>query len=220
MLRAPPAAFALIAASFTASNPAMAQAANVHWDVMGGYSDTLGTTANYLQGGYIFGVGLSMSPSWMHNLDLRFDVSYDVHNATIALLNSGQQATNQPIDFGSGSILSGSVNLVYHVPIAYGVRAYALAGAGAYYTRIELDQALPFFGGCGYYGCGYGFGYGDGYGEAVVAAHGVTNFGWDAGVGVEFALPYGHSWFLEARYQHVNSTATIQYLPIEVGYRF
>ncbi|MGH8209113.1 MAG: hypothetical protein ACREU6_05855 [Steroidobacteraceae bacterium] len=194
-------------------------------DVTAGYSDTLGNTANYLQGGYAFGVGLTLSPSWMHPFDLRFDVNYSGYNATIALINNGQQATNQPIDSGTGTILSGNASLLYHIPIAYGVRAYGVAGVGAYYTRIELDQALPVYGGYGYgygygYGSGYGYGYGFGYGEAEVAAHGVTNFGWNAGVGIEFALPQRRSWFIEARYEHVNSAASISVLPIEVGFRF
>jgi len=37
---------------------------------------------------------------------MRFDLSYSEHNASIALLNAGQQATNQQIDSGTGSILS------------------------------------------------------------------------------------------------------------------
>jgi hypothetical protein len=200
---------------------AQTQEPAVHWHVMGGYSDTSGSTANYLQGGYIFGGGLSLSPAWMRPLEMRFDLSYSEHNATITLLNNGQQALNQPVDSGTGSIFSGSASLLYYIPIVYGVRAYGIAGVGAYHTRIELDQALPYYGGYGYgYVYGYGYGYGYGYPEAQVAAHGVTNFGWNAGVGVEFALPFGHSWFIETRYQHINSTQVVQYLPIEIGFRF
>ncbi len=32
----------------------------VHFDVSTGYSDTVGSTANYLQGGYMFGVGIGV----------------------------------------------------------------------------------------------------------------------------------------------------------------
>ena len=214
----------LAAGLLGASSTVQAQDSPLHWYAMAGYSNTLGSTANYLQGGYIMGGGFSIAPSWLNPFDMRFDLSYSQHNASIALINNGQQATNQPIDSGTGSILSATGNLMYHVPIAYGVRAYGIAGVGAYYTRIELDQTLPFYGGYGY-GDGYGFGYGDGYydygyAEAQVAAHGVTNFGWNAGLGVEFALPTGRSWFIETRYQHINSSTAIQYLPIEIGYRF
>jgi len=47
-----------------------------------------------------------------------------------------------------------------------------------------------------------------------------TDFGWNAGLGLEFALPYGRSWFIESRYHRINSSTGIQYLPIEIGYRF
>ncbi len=194
-----------------------AQDAAVRWHVFGGYSDTLGNTSNYLQGGPIFGGGFSISPAWLNPLEMRFDLSYSQYNASIALINNGQFATNQPIDGGTGTIWSLGGSLVYHVPVAYGVRAYGIAGVGAAHTRIDLTQSLP--GGYGYGYGGYGYGYG-GYAEAVVASSGVTNFAWNAGVGFEFALPYGHSWFIETRYQHINSTATVQYLPIVVGYRF
>jgi hypothetical protein len=97
--------------------------------------------------GYILGGGFSVLPAWLNPLEMRFDLSYSEHNASIALLNAGQQATNQPIDSGTGSILSGTGNLVYHIPLAYGVRGYGIAGIGAYYTRIELDQVLPVYNG-------------------------------------------------------------------------
>jgi opacity protein-like surface antigen len=209
----------LLAAGLLAATSAVqAQEPPIHWHVMGGYSETLGSTADYLQGGYDLGAGFSVSPTWLGPFDVRFDLNYSVHNASIALLNNGQQATNQPIDTGTGSILSGTGNLEYHVPLAYGVRAYGIAGIGAYYTRIELDQTLPFYDPYGFYGYCYWYCYG--YGEAQVAAHGVTNFGWNAGLGLEFALPYGRSWFIEARYHRINSSTYIQYLPIEIGYRF
>lgn len=104
---------------------------------------------------------------------------------------------------GTGSILSGSATMRYHSPIAYGARGYGIASIGVYHTRIELDQALPYYGGYGY-----------GYPEAVAASH-VTNFGWDAGAGLEFALSSGHFWFLEGRYQRISSSRAVTYLPIE-----
>ena len=96
----------LVAGLFAATSAVQAQESRIHWYAMGGYSDTLGTTANYLQGGYILGGGFSVSPSWLRPFDVRFDLSYSEHNASIALLNAGQQATNQPIDSGTGSIFS------------------------------------------------------------------------------------------------------------------
>src|SRR5579859_3324642 len=94
----------LAAGSLAITSAVQAQESRIHWYAMGGYSETLGSTANYLQGGYDLGAGFSVSPSWLDPFDLRFDLNYSEHNASIALLNNGQQATNQPIDSGTGSI--------------------------------------------------------------------------------------------------------------------
>jgi hypothetical protein len=207
---------ALLALPLIASHPVHAQDSRVHWDVMGGYSGTLGNTANYLQGGFVLDVGLGLTPIPGSPLDLRFDLSWAQHYATVSYLNSAQQSLGTQIDYGYGDVAAASAHVLYHFPVARGVRAYGIAGIGAYYTRIELDQALPFYGfSCDFYYC-----YDYGYSEAQVAAHGVTNFGWDAGIGVDFDAGYGRQWFIEARYQRVNSSATVEYLPIEVGVRF
>lgn len=207
---------ALLALPFIASHPGLAQESRVHWDVMGGYSETLGSTANYLQGGLVFDVGLGLTPTPDSPFEVRFDLSWAQHYATISYLNSAQQSLGTQVDYGYGDVLAANAHLLYHVPIARGVRAYGIAGVGAYYTRIELDQALPFYGvSCDFYFC-----YDYGYAEAQVAAHGVTNFGWDAGIGVDFDAGYGRKWFIEARYQRINSSTTVEYLPIEIGLRF
>jgi opacity protein-like surface antigen len=148
----------------------------------------------------------------MGPLKLRFDFDYSQHDVTVAALESGAQAANTEVDYGTGTIFGASGNLVYYIPVVYGVRAYAIAGVGVYHARTELDQGLPFYGG---YGFGYGYGYG--YGGVDVASHSATNVGWNGGAGIEFALPYGNSWFLESRYHHLGS---IEYLPVEIGFRF
>ncbi|HLZ97191.1 MAG TPA: hypothetical protein VKP66_04540 [Steroidobacteraceae bacterium] len=208
----------LLTAGAAASSTAEAQEPRIHWHVMGGYSEPLGTTANYLQGGYIVGGGFTVAPSNNSPLDFRFDASYSEHNATNNLLNINQQATNTQIDNGTGSFWSGTGNLEFHVPIIYGVRGYGIAGIGVYHARVELTQAVPY--GYGYYYCDPFSGFCDGGGNALVASEGVTKFGWNAGVGLEFALPYGQSWFIEARYHRINTDTPIEYVPIEIGYRF
>jgi opacity protein-like surface antigen len=190
-----------------------------HWHVFGGYSETVGTTADYLQGGYLFGGGFSVTPSPDAPIDLRFDASYSDHKASEYLQSVGQQNTNIAIDGGDASIWSVTANGVLHFPIAYGVRGYGIAGVGSYHTRVELTQSAAFGGG---YNCDPFSGYCDGGygGAAVVATQGVTKFGWNAGVGVEFKLPYRGSWFIEARYHRISTNTPIEFIPIEVGYRF
>ena len=207
----------ILTAGAAATTAAMAQEPSIRGHVMGGYSEPLGTTNNYLQGGYLVGGGFSVSPGRNSPLDFRFDFSYSAHNATSNLLNIGQQSTNIEINDGTGSFWSGTGNVEYHVPFAYGVQGYGIAGIGIYHSRVELTQAT--FGG-GYYYCDPFSGYCDGGGAAVVAAQTVTKFGWNAGLGVEFALPYGRSWFIEARYHRITTDTPIEYVPIAIGYRF
>lgn len=193
---------------------AHAQQAVIHWHVMGGFSDTVGTTADYLQGGAIVGGGFTVAPSASSPVDFRMDLSYSYHNATNKLINNGQQTTDIYIDGGSGEIWSVTGNVDLHFPIVYGVRGYVTAGIGAYYTLIQLTQSGA------YYSCDPFSGYCYGDGSAIVASNDVTRFGWDAGVGIVFDLPSGHAWFIEARYHRVSTTTPIEYVPIEIGYRF
>ena len=76
----------------------------------------------------------------------RFDLTYSEHNASNRPVATGQQSTPVQIDGGNASFWSASGNLAYYVPLAYGVRGYAIGGGGAYGTRVELTQAVPFFG--------------------------------------------------------------------------
>lgn len=209
----------ILAAGLGVASAASAQQATlptIHWHVMGGYSDTVGTTSDYLQGGYMLGGGFTLSQGFDNPLDARFDFSYSDHEATNNLLNIGQQATGTEVDDGSGQFWSVTGNLEYHVPIMYGVRVYGIAGIGVYHERVELTQYAP---GGYYYDCDPFSGYCDG-GEALVASQSQTKFGWNAGLGVDFALPYGHSWFIEARYHRINTDTPIELVPIAVGYRF
>ena len=195
---------------------AKAGEARIRWHVMGGYSEPVGSTSDYLQGGYLVDGGFSITPSKDSPLDLRFDVQYSQHNATSNLLNIGQQTTNVAVNNGTGSFWSFGGNLAYHVPIIYGVSAYGIAGIGVYHARVELTQFSPF----GYYYCDPFSGFCDGTGDVLVASNGVTKFGWNGGAGVEFALPYGQSWFIEARYHRISTDKPIEYIPLAVGYRF
>ena len=198
------------------------QEARVHWHVMGGYSETLGHTADYLQGGYLLGGGVSVTPTPRSPLDLRFDLSYSDHNATNQFVDIGQQATNGQADSGRGTFWSATGNVVFHVPLNYAVRAYGIAGIGAYHERVELTQTFLVDGGffCDPFSgfCEGGFA----VGQTVVAAHDVTKFGWNAGIGLEFPLQFGYgpAWFIEARYHHISTPMATEYIPIEIGLRY
>jgi hypothetical protein len=106
---------------------ARAEEPRVHRHVMGGYSEPLGTTSDYLQGGYSFGGGFSVLPSAYSPIDFRFDLNYSEHNASSRLINAGQQATNVEINGGTGQFWSVTGNLVYRIPFAYGIRGYGIS---------------------------------------------------------------------------------------------
>lgn len=208
------------AGAANAADP-FADSPGAHWHVMGGFSEPIGTTSDYLQGGYAIGGGLTLVPSATSPLTWRFDLSYAGHDASSELINLGQQSTNVQINGGTVQLWSLTGDAVLHVPVVYGVRAYGLAGVGVYHTRVELTQTVPYYG--GYYFCDPFWGFCDagyGYGNAVVIAHDTTKFGWNVGGGLEFALPSGDSWFIEARYNRVSASTPIEFVPIEVGYRF
>src|SRR6266850_8610769 len=103
----------LLAGSLAASgilvmtSAARAEGPAVRWHLEGGYSEPLGTTADFLEGGYSVGGGLSVSPSALAPLDFRFDLNYSEYNASNRLIASGQQTTSTPINGGTGRFLSG-----------------------------------------------------------------------------------------------------------------
>jgi len=189
------------------------------WHISGGFSAPVGRTSDYLQGGFAIGGGVTITPRPGSPAALRIDLDYNSHNATTQFLAAGQQATGVHVDAGSGSTWSFTMNGVLYVPIAYGVRGYGIAGIGAYHYYAELRQTAVYGGYfCNpyWYGCYYGLA----PGEAIVASYSISKFGWNAGLGVEFATPWGSSWFIEARYHEIQTPHHVEYVPIEIGYRF
>ncbi|MGO9512703.1 MAG: hypothetical protein ACLP2F_03545 [Steroidobacteraceae bacterium] len=64
---------------------------------------------------------------------------------------------------------------------------------------------------------------GGGFGEVNVASHTVTKFGWNAGMGIDFPLGIGTSFFIEGRYNRIrvsNASTPIEFVPITIGLRF
>ena len=117
---------------------------------------------------------------------------------------------------GGAAIVSGTVNVVAHIPdlLFDRVSPYAIGGGGLYSRAIELDGVtstgvcIPFVGFCGITG--------------PAANHTRTQnvVGWDAGGG--FRIRTGELWlFVEARYTSANTAhgATTS-VPIAIGLSF
>ncbi|HEV2270969.1 MAG TPA: hypothetical protein VGR92_16065, partial [Steroidobacteraceae bacterium] len=95
----------------------------------------------------------------------------------------------------------------------------ALAGVGVAHRRIALTQTVAFGG----YVCDAWFGYCD-YGlvpgDVIVASDNTTRFTWNAGVGLDFALWNGQTFFVEARFTRMQTAQPTDFVPIRVGLRF
>lgn len=205
-------------AALACSTPALAQryqypaARPVQWFIDGGASITQGATANDFDNGWTFGTGVIMRPDPRGPLALRFDLSYSRSEATSQFLALNQAATGTPIDDGTLQTVSGFVDGVLEAPFNPWVHFYATGGAGLAWRRIELTQN-GFF--CDAFFCGPVFAP-----NTVVASSDNTRFAWHAGAGVNFLLPRGQSWFVEARYERIETPQPTEFIPIRFGFRF
>jgi opacity protein-like surface antigen len=184
----------------------------LQWFIDGGASITAGTTADFLDSGWSIGTGFTLRPVPGQPFMLRADVNYSRFNATNQLISLGQAVNQTPVDNGYGQTVTAFLNGVLEAPVSAWTRFYVTGGVGLGYRRIELTQngflCDPFF-------CGSGFG-----SNAVVASEATTRFAWNAGVGVDFALPAGQSWFVEARYERIETQEPTEFIPIRCGLRF
>jgi|SRR5579863_10508008 len=194
-------------------------ASPVSWQISGGFSSPVGQISDYLQGGWIFSGGFTYTPRGSA-LGLRGDLSFSSHNATNNFLAYGTQVTGVQVDSGSGQFVSFSLGPTYSVPFIGRTRAYGFAQVGVYYSDLQLSQTVLFAGEfCDpYFGfCDFGVFPGDN----VVYEDTRTRFGWNAGLGVEFASGYfGNHFFIEASYHRLSGPQPIEYVPIEFGIRF
>jgi opacity protein-like surface antigen len=204
--------------------PALAQVYDpqqrpLQWHIDAGYSLTTGRTADFLDNGWSIGSGVTWRPLADSPLALRADLTYTRFSATDRLLNLGEVVNQTRIDDGNGQILGLDVDAVFNVPLGRGVRGYLLAGVGVDYRRIDLTQTVA----VGGFVCDEWWGFcGRGYfpGDVLVDREETTRFAWNAGVGVEFALYGGQSWFIEARYNRMETQQPTEFIPIRVGLRF
>ena len=135
------------------------------------------------------------------------------------LLNLGAEQNQTQIDDGWGDIVNLDVDAVLDLPLGPRARGYIMAGVGGAYRRIDLTQTVGFG---GYY-CDNWYGYcGIGIvpGDVLVQREETTRFAWNAGIGFEFPLYNGQSWFIEARYNRMETPQPTEFVPIRIGFRF
>ena len=193
---------------------------HVRWHLDTGYAATSGQIANLLDGGWTFGGGLSWQPDYQSPLALRADLNYNRFDATRQLIALNQPLYQTQINDGYGEVVDLAVDGEYEAPITPYVSGFALAGLGIAYRRIALTQTVAF----GDYFCDPWFGYcefGVVPGDVVVASDNTTRLEWNAGLGLDFALGGGESFFVEARFTRIETpTQPTDFVPIRVGLRF
>jgi opacity protein-like surface antigen len=189
----------------------------IQWFVEAGPSFTVGTTSDYLNDGWTVGTGFLVHPEPSQPLSLRVDFNYSHFGATNQLITEGEYANQTNIDGGNAQIVSGHVGGQFEAPLNPWMRFYATAGVGIAWRRIDLTENG--YGLCNpYFGYGYCGGYG--YGGYVVARYDTTKFAWNAGLGLDFPLPGGQSWFVESRFERMETPTPTEIVPVRFGFRF
>jgi opacity protein-like surface antigen len=175
----------------------------VHWHMDIGYDVTTGQIADFLRDGGTIGGGISWQPDDSSPLALRADLNYSRFDATRQLIGTD----------GYGDIVDLAVDGEYRMPLSPYLTGFAVAGIGVAHRRIALtdDYCEPFFGYCDY---------GLVTGAAVVASANTTGFAWNAGLGLDFAVGNGETFFVEARFTRIEITQPTDFVPIRVGVRF
>jgi opacity protein-like surface antigen len=192
---------------------------HVHWHMDTGYAATTGQISDLLDGGWTIGGGFSWQPDFSSPLALRTDLNYSYFSATRQLIGINQAITQTPIDSGFGEIIDFAVDGEYRMPLSPYLTGFLDAGIGVAHRHIALTQTVPIAG----YFCDYWFGYcayGFYPGDVVVASDSTTEFAWNAGLGLDFALGGGESFFVEARFTRMQTSRPTDFVPIRVGVRF
>lgn len=192
---------------------------HVHWHLDTGYVAPSGQISDALDGGWTIGGGFTWQPDFSSPLALRTDLNYSRFGATRQLIGINEALDQTEIDDGYGEIVDLAVDGEYRMPLSPYVTAFALAGIGVAHRRIALTQTVPVAG----YFCDPWFGYCDvGLvpGDVVVASDNTTRFAWNAGLGLDFALWGGQTFFVEARFTRMQTPQPTDFVPIRVGLRF
>jgi opacity protein-like surface antigen len=178
----------------------------------------MGHSSSYLNTGWTVGGGMIYRPTPQGRFALLLDLGYADFNASRKLVDLGQQNVKYSIDSGHGDVWSLTLAGRYTVPITRGMNGYGLLGLGGYHESLKLTESA-IIGGvvCDYWGYCYVV---TAPGDIVVASRSHTKLGWNVGFGLEFPVGSRSAWFIESRYHSVVGSKSIQYLPLQIGYRF
>lgn len=201
------------------TGPSSRPKSQIDWYVNGGAAFPMSSSASLLNTGWTLGGGVSYKRSPQSHFSWLLDLSYADFNATYQLIDLGQQKVQYSIDGGTGDVWSLTAKSKYTVQLTSRASGYALLGMGAYKESLKLtESALVGHVVCDWWGYCYTV---VTDGDIVVASRSVTKFGWNVGLGLEFPQRNGRSaWFVETGFHSVQGQHSVQYLPLQIGYRF
>ena len=202
--------------AFSQASPSEEPTLEWHFNI--GASVPAGETSTYLDTGPVIGGGLRWNTGgpWALLAELQYS-SYHATSEGIRLANA--QSNSVRIDNGWGDIWGLNANGVYKIPISQRARAYVTAGVGLGHRSVNLSQTVLLAG--TYCDPWWGYCYpGVIPGQAIVAEQTTTRFAWNVGFGFEFPQTYGGAWFIDARFQRIETQKPTEYIPVQVGFRF
>jgi opacity protein-like surface antigen len=190
-----------------------------HFQIFGGPTATKQSAGTNLDNGWNAGAGFTWYPSKYLPLGLRADASYSKFGARQPLLDQAATAAGTSVDQGTlhqwGADFDGELDF----PLGPRARFYLLAGIGWYkeqhsYSQNQVTEATL----CNWWGCA------PGYVTSETTVY-KDNSGWqyarNAGLGLEFAMGQGASFFVDARYLRIGpSSKKYDFIPIRFGLRF
>jgi hypothetical protein len=226
------ASLGLVAAALLAFTPAvgLAQEKGVHVNIGGGPTFNLGDMGEHFKTGWGPAVGITLDAPG-HKVAFQFEYAYrwfDIKDDAPVFAGTTLSAnhTTHQLDF----------NLILNVTHPESpVRAYVVAGPGAYYRQVEITKyegsgviCDPFWYVCGTYPV-----------TSVLGSRGGWDPGFNVGGGVGFRIGDASEFFIESRYHYVagpniSSNTTLpagtttssggsangSYWPLTFGFRF
>jgi opacity protein-like surface antigen len=177
-----------------------------------------GASANF-DGGWNAGGGVTWYPSRYLPFGIRADGSYTKLGARQPLLDQAATQAGTTVDRGTIERWGGDLDGEIDVPLGTVARFYLLAGVGWYKTQSTFwqSQESPALL-CTWWGCMQGFVHSS---TLVSSTTDQWQFARNAGVGFEFSLGPGASFFMDARYLRLGSSQAKQdFIPVRFGVRF
>lgn len=201
------------------TGPSSKQKGQWDWYVNGGAAFPMGKASSLLNTGWTLGGGVSYKTGPVSKFSWMLDVSYSDFNASYNLISLGQQKVLYSIDGGTGDVWAVTAKGKYTTQLTSNLFGYAALGLGAYKQSLKLtESALVGTVVCDWWGYCYTVAH---EGDVVIASRSTTKLGWTAALGLEIPVRSGRSaWFFETGYTSVQGHNSIQFLPLQVGYRF